>query len=79
MRVGQAFKHGLVATGVLSGLLGIFYFNYLGGRSFLWEDVLYMAYPQLSYLATSMASGHFPLWLSGLRCGIPFFSEPLVY
>jgi hypothetical protein len=79
MRVGPAFMHSLGAVGVLSVLLGIFYFNCLGGRSFLWEDVLYMAYPQLSYLATSMASGHFPLWLHGLRCGMPFFSEPLVY
>jgi hypothetical protein len=76
--VKKAGPH-LAAAGVLLALLAVFYFPFLSGRAFLWEDLLYMAHPAFNYLATSLASGHFPLWLSGLRSGIPFFSEPWVY
>lgn len=59
--------------------IGVFYFSFLCGRSWLWEDMLYQGQPAYNYLATSLASCRFPLWLSGLRSGIPLFSEPWVY
>ena len=68
-----------LAMGVLLGSLGVFYFSFLCGGSYLWEDLLYMAYPFQNHLATSLASGHFPLWLCGQRDGLPFFCESWVY
>ncbi|MEI6564635.1 MAG: hypothetical protein WCO42_10065 [bacterium] len=78
-KLAQILKEYGVAVAVLAGSLGVFYFGFLNGRCFLWEDLLYMTHPAFSYLATSLDSGRFPLWLSGVRCGIPFFSEPWIY
>jgi hypothetical protein len=79
MKLSQSSRGILIGAAVLAGLLGVFYFSFLGGTCFLWEDLLYMAHPAYNYLTDAVASGRFPLWLSGLRCGIPFFSEPWVY
>ena len=64
---------------LLCGVLGVFYFGLLSGKCYLWEDLLYMAHPAYNYLTTALADGRFPLWLPGMRCGIPLFSEPWVY
>lgn len=77
--ISMTNKKTLLALGFLLLFLGVYYFHFLGGDSFLWEDMMYMTYPEVSYLATSLASGRFPLWLSGLRDGIPFFSQQWAY
>ena len=64
---------------VVAGLLGLFYLPLLCGQSHMWEDLLYGAFSAFNYLGRNLAVGHFPLWLSGVRCGIPFFSDPWVY
>ncbi len=68
-----------IAIAFLVICLGIFYFSFLCGRSYLWEDLLYMSYPAANFFATSLASWHFPLWLSGLHNGTPLFCEPWIY
>jgi hypothetical protein len=68
-----------ITIGALAGCLGVYYSRFLTGNCFIWEDAIFMTYPELSYLATSLASGHFPLWASGMRDGIPLFSQQWVY
>ena len=75
----RELKTVAIALGVLLICLGVYYFAFLNGRCFFWEDVMYMTYPELNHLATSLASGHFPLWLSGLRDGMPFFGQQWAY
>ncbi len=60
---------------ILLLLLVIFYASFFTGKGFLWEDQLYMSYPMVGHLAAALAAGHFPLWLSGLHDGIPFYSD----
>lgn len=78
-RVFSPRRVGLVAAGILAALVAVFHFQFLTGKSHLWEDLLYMAHPVANYLATSLADGRFPLWLSGVRDGVPFYSEPWIY
>lgn len=53
----------------------LFYASYLFLNAFVWEDSLYIFYPGANYLAKNLANGHFPLWISGLRLGVPFYSD----
>lgn len=53
----------------------IFYSSFLAGKSFIWEDALYIFYPGTNYFISSLLSGRWPLWINGLRCGMPFYSD----
>ncbi len=53
----------------------VFYFNFIIGKVFTWEDGLFIFYPGMNYLLSSVSSGRFPLWVSGLRAGMPFYSD----
>ena len=55
--------------------LFIFYFGFILGMSYIWEDLLYVFYPGANYFAVSIAQGQFPFWMSGVRCGMPFYSD----
>ena len=76
---GSSWRVSLMAAGVLAVLVAVFHFQLLTWKSYLWEDLMYMAHPAFNYLATSVAEGRFPLWLSGLRDGMPFYGEPWIY
>lgn len=71
----NGWRHWLMAGGVLSVMLLAFYFSFLTGRTHLWDDLLFVHYPGMSYLVTALQEGRFPLWLSGLRDGIPFYTD----
>lgn len=53
----------------------LFYFDYLTGRVFLWEDLLRWYYPAVNYFCTSVADGHFPFWLPGIMSGVPLYTD----
>lgn len=58
------------------GILVIFfYFSFLLGKTYIWEDQLYGNWPSINYFARSIASGRFPFWFSGIRDGMPFYSD----
>lgn len=79
MKLRVTVKEHAVSAGILMLSLVVFYFAFLTGRASLWEDLLYIVYPSFSYQATSLAAGRFPCWLEGLRCGMPYFSEPWTF
>jgi hypothetical protein len=65
-----------VAVAVLAFVLGLFYWGFLGGRSFIWDDTLTEFYPGANYFATSIRTARFPLWFPGVHDGQPFYSDP---
>lgn len=52
-----------------------FYWDWMLGRAFIWEDLVYQWWPALGHLSNALAEGRLPLWNPGLRCGMPFFSD----
>lgn len=52
-----------------------FYWQWLAGRSFIWEDLLFMWYPALCHQAEALSQLRLPLWNPGLRCGMPFCAD----
>ena len=64
-----------VAVAVLALLLALFYWGFLLGRHFIWDDTLEEFYPGVNYFATSIHAGRFPLWFPGVRDGSPFYSD----
>jgi hypothetical protein len=68
-------REGLVTALVLIGALIAFYSPWLFGACGFFDDQLYYAYPGANYLATSLDSGRFPLWICGLRGGMPFYTD----
>lgn len=65
----------VVAAGVLILCLVLFYFSFLLGGSYIWDDLLFVHYPGSNYLATAIREGHFSFWLSGVRNGVPFYTD----
>lgn len=55
--------------------VGIFYADWLTGRRYIWEDLLYHFYPAVVFLTSALRDLRMPLWDAGLRCGMPFLSE----
>ncbi len=53
----------------------IFYFGYINGKAFVWDDSLYTFYPGENYLTESVSHGRFPMWMPGVRGGIPFYAD----
>ncbi len=70
----KRYGYGM-AFAALAVALVLFYFDYLIGRSFLWEDLLRWYYPAVNYFCTSVAEGRFPFWLSGIMCGVPLYTD----
>lgn len=71
MRYRWALGLGLV---LLAGVV-FFYFSLLFVTPGLLDDQLYWAYPSGRYLTAGLSEGRFPLWVSGLRMGIPFIGD----
>jgi hypothetical protein len=65
----------LWALTLLACVLGFFYWDFLTGRSYVWDDTLKEYYPGVNYFAKSVAAGRFPLWFPGVRDGSPFYSD----
>ena len=57
-------------------VLGFFYRDFLTGRTYVRDDNLTEFYPGVNYFAKSIHEGRFPLWFSGVRNGLPFYSDP---
>lgn len=53
----------------------IFYVDYLLVDAFIWDDALFEFYPGVHYFATAVRAGRFPLWISGVHNGVPFYSD----
>ena len=66
----------LWALAVLACVLAFFYWGFLVGRSFIWDDNLTEFYPGVNYFAKSIDAGRFPLWFRGVHDGQPFYSDP---
>jgi len=60
---------------ILIGLPLIFFRDILFGKSFLWEDFLYLTYPVRKFAATSLAMGQIPLWNPYTFSGMPFLAD----
>lgn len=76
--VSPAWKSLLARHGGWLAVLaaaGLFYWQWLLGKSFIWEDLLFMWYPALCHQADALAHFRLPLWNPGLRCGMPFCSD----
>lgn len=65
----------LLALAVLVVLTGVFYWSFLTSGSYCWEDLLFSYYPMANHLSSALAAGRFPLWISGVRVGIPGCSD----
>jgi hypothetical protein len=65
----------LWALALLTCVLGFFYWDFITGRSYVWDDTLKEYYPGVNYFAKSIAAGRFPLWFPGVRDGSPFYSD----
>lgn len=70
-----AVQKKALAIAALGIAVFIFYFTFVTGDSYVWEDQLYITYPGASYFATSIAEGNFPFWNPGLRGGMPFYTD----
>jgi hypothetical protein len=63
------------AVAFLAAFLGVFYWGFLNGRCFIWDDTLTQFYPGVNYFAKSVQGGRLPLWFPGVRDGSPFYSD----
>lgn len=72
----EAFARRHWPVGVVLALLAVFYWGFLQGTSFIWEDGLNTYYPETQYFCVSVLQGRFPLWFNGVSCGVPFYSDP---
>jgi hypothetical protein len=68
-------KSLLVAGICLIAALVVYYGSFLSGRTYLWEDLLFYAYPSAKYFAQALHAGRFPLWISGMHDGLPFYTN----
>ncbi len=64
-----------VAALVLALAMAVYYWQFIIGKTFLWEDLLFYSYPSASYFSDALHSGRFPLWISGMRDGLPFYTN----
>ena len=67
-----------IAIAVLAAVLIFFYWGFLTGRSYMWDDTLMYHYPVVNYFAKSIQAGRFPLWFPGIHDGEPFYSDPQI-
>jgi hypothetical protein len=66
--------HGVALAGLVATVF-LYYFDYLTGKAFIWEDALGQYYPSANYFSTAIAEGRFPFWLPGLLDGMPFYTD----
>ncbi|HUI08231.1 MAG TPA: YfhO family protein [Verrucomicrobiae bacterium] len=64
-----------VAVVILAAALAFYYWGFLLGHHFIWDDALEEFYPGVNYFAKSIRAGRFPLWFPGVRDGSPFYSD----
>jgi hypothetical protein len=69
-RLGRSFARDVAAVVVLTLVLVLFYWGFLSGRYFIWDDTLKEFYPGVNYFAKSIQAGRFPLWFPGVRDGM---------
>ena len=73
-RVRLRWGHALALAGLVAAVVG-YYFDYLTGKAFIWEDMVLWYYPALNYFCNAVASGRFPFWLPGLLNGMPLYTD----
>ncbi|HUJ09660.1 MAG TPA: hypothetical protein VL171_06500 [Verrucomicrobiae bacterium] len=66
----------VLAVAVLALFLTFFYWDFLTGRGFIWDDTMTEFYPGVNYFAKSIKASRFPLWIPGVHDGMPFYSDP---
>ena len=66
--------HWLAAAGLVATVVA-YYFDYLTGKAFIWEDMVGWYYPTVNYFCAAVADGRFPLWLPGLLNGVPLYTD----
>jgi len=66
--------HWLALAGLVAAVVG-YYFDYLTGKAFIWEDMVSWYYPTLNYFCAAVAGGRFPFWLPGLLDGVPIYTD----
>ncbi|HTS18536.1 MAG TPA: hypothetical protein VMP11_13260 [Verrucomicrobiae bacterium] len=64
-----------VCLPVLAVFVVLFYYQWLSGSFYVWEDLLHWYYPSANYFCTSLAKGRFPLWLPGVFDGVPYYTD----
>lgn len=64
-----------VALLALFAAVIFYYFDYLTGTGFIWEDMMTWYYPVANYFCTAVAGGRFPFWLPGLLNGVPLYTD----
>ena len=65
----------LWALALLAFVLLFVYWDFVTGRSYIFDDTLNEYYPGVNYFAKSIAAGRFPLWFAGVHDGSPFYSD----
>lgn len=65
----------LIAAVVLVVGLLVYYGKYMAGQTYLWEDLLYYSYPSASYFTDAIREARFPMWICGMRDGLPFYTN----
>src|SRR5579871_1676383 len=71
----RRYLRDLLALAGLACILVFFYWDFLSGRGYVWDDTLNEYYPGVNYFAKSVSAGRFPLWFPGVRDGSPFYSD----
>ena len=66
--------HWLGVAGLVAAVV-VYYFDYLTGTAFIWEDMVSWYYPALNYFCAAVADGRFPFWLPGLLDGVPLYTD----
>jgi len=64
-----------VALTALAGFIGCFYWDYLAGTGFIWEDALRWYYPVANHFCSAMADGRFPFWMPTIQNGMPLYTD----
>src|SRR5580700_3123426 len=65
----------LWALTLLISVVLFFYWDFVAGRAYVWDDTLKEYYPGVNYFAKSIAAGRFPLWFPGVRDGSPVYTD----
>jgi hypothetical protein len=73
--ISPALLTGWRAPVVLAVLTLLFFRDIILRTSFFWEDFLHQYYAFRSFAATSLASGHLPLWNPYTFSGMPFQAD----
>ena len=72
--VRSRWGHVVALIALVAGVVG-YYFDYLAGKAFIWEDMAAYYFPVTHYFCTAVAGGRFPFWLPGLLNGVPLYTD----